>query len=65
MNNNQIAEKAPAFEFSQEIDGRVYVVRAFFKDEGETLQRKTERMIERELISLARNVHEPSSIGVL
>ena len=51
MNNNQIAEKAPAFEFSQEIDGRVYIVRAFFKDEGETLQQKIERMIERDITS--------------
>ena len=53
MNNNQIAEKGPAFEFSQEIDGRVYVVHALFKDEGETLQQKIERMIEREMRALS------------
>ena len=48
----QAVNKEPAVEFSQEIDGRIYTVCAFFKDAGETLQQKIERMIERDLATL-------------
>lgn len=38
--------------FSMEIDGRIYTVRAFFKEAcAETMQQKIERMIRRDLLA--------------
>lgn len=43
-------EQAPTF--SMEIDGRIYTVRAFFKEtNAETMQQKIERMIRRDLLT--------------
>ena len=49
MDNVHTTQQIPVVEFSEEIDGRIYTVRAFFKKTGETMQQKMERMIEREI----------------
>ena len=42
----------PVITFSMKINGRIYTVRAFFKDNcAETLQQKIERLIRREMLS--------------
>ena len=49
-------QQEPQLEFSMEIDGRIYTVRTFFKEVGETLQEKVERMIQREMLSGACSI---------
>lgn len=52
IKNTSQPQKEPTSTFSMEIDGRIYTVRAFFKDaSAETMQQKIERMIRRDLLA--------------
>ena len=50
-NTVQTPEENPDLNFSMEIDGRIFTVRVYFKSAGETMQRKIERLIERDVLA--------------
>jgi len=52
MENNKVEQKNNKPDMVKEINGIVYVVRAHFKEGGETMEEKIKRMLRNEVMNM-------------